>query len=94
MSDTSPDVLALRDTLLYELTKALALPDRSLVRGIIRGIFGKATEKFSELAIGLDRAVGISGVSGGANWILPRFVKSHIARGIENRTSARPKLPR
>jgi hypothetical protein len=78
------DIQRLKELLIYELTKALGLPQSNSARSMIRAIFGKATQKFSELAIGLDRAVGEGGVSVGANWVLPRFVNSHIARGVEN----------
>jgi hypothetical protein len=78
------EILRLKEMLVYELTKALGLPDRSSANSIIRAIFGKAAKKFSELAVGLDRAVAQGGVSAGANWILPNFVKSHFARGTEN----------
>ena len=78
------DIHRLKELLVDELTKALGLPQRSSVKSMIRGVFGKVLQKFSELAVGLDRAVAAGGLSAGANWILPRFVKSHVANGIEN----------
>jgi hypothetical protein len=86
------NIQRLKEMLVYELTKALGLPQTSSARSVIRGLFGRATEKFSELALGLDGAVGEGGVSVGANWVLPRFVKSHIARGIENIPTEGPLL--
>jgi hypothetical protein len=84
MNAEPSEIQRLKELLVYELTKALGLPDKNSARSIIRAIFGKAAKKFSELAVGLDKAVGEGGVSAGANWVLPRFVKSHIARGIDN----------
>ena len=84
MTETTTDIRTLSDTLVYELTKALGLSQRSSVKSIIRGVFGKAIQKFSELSVGLDKAVAEGGVSAGANWILPHFVKKHISRGTEN----------
>jgi len=78
------DIHRLKELLVDELTKALGLPQRNSVKSMIRGVFGKALQKFSELAVGLDRAVATGGLSAGANWILPRFVKNHVANGIEN----------
>lgn len=78
------EIRTLSETLIYEITKALGLPDKSSAKRVIRGMFGKAAKKFSELAVGLDRAVAQGGLSAGANWILPRFVKSHFALGTDN----------
>ncbi len=84
MNDELAEIQRLKELLVYELTKALGLPQRNSVKSVIRWVFGKALQKFSELAVGLDQAVAQGGVSAGANWILPRFVKSHAARGTEN----------
>jgi hypothetical protein len=84
MKDELSDTYPLKEQLVYELTKALGLPQRNFVKSVIRWVFGKALKKFSELAVGLDQAVAQGGVSAGANWILPHFVKSHFARGTEN----------
>ena len=84
MNGETSEILKLKELLVDELNKALGLPDRSSAKNIIRGIFGRAAKKFSELAVGLDRAVGEGGVSAGANWILPHFVKSHLAQGIDH----------
>lgn len=84
MSDTITEIRRLKEMLVYELAKALGLSDSNSARNLVRGIFGKAANKFSELAVGLDRAVGEGGVSAGANWVLPRFVKNHFAHGTEN----------
>lgn len=86
----SPDIHSLTETLIYELTKAFALPQRESVKRWIRLVFGKAARAAAELGIGLDRAVAEGGLCGGARWLLPRFVKTHEARGVENIPPAGP----
>jgi 1-acyl-sn-glycerol-3-phosphate acyltransferase len=34
--------------------------------------------------MGLDEAIAEGGIHGGARWLLPKFVRSHEARGVEN----------
>jgi hypothetical protein len=74
----------LTENLVYEITKALALPQRPSVRRLIARLTGKAIRRFCELAAGLDCVVEKEGIPGGARWLLPRFVKGHSARGVEN----------
>lgn len=81
---TSLDLHTLSETLIYELTKALALPQTERAKRWVRLIFGKAARAAAEVGLGLDRAVAEGGLYGGARWLLPRFVKSHAARGVEN----------
>ena len=84
MSATEPTVQTLYDSLIFELTKAFALPQTRSARQIVRWVFGRAAQRVAELGIGLDREVEHGGLRGGARWLLPRFVKSHAARGEEN----------
>ena len=74
----------LSETLIYELTKAFALPQTERTRSIIRFIFSRAVRVAAETGIGLDCAVAEGGLAGGARWLLPRFVKSYQAQGVEN----------
>jgi len=78
------EIRTLTETLIYELTKALALPKTEWTAKLVRLIFGKAAHAAAEVGIGLDRAVAEGGISAGARWVLPRFVKSYEACGIEN----------
>jgi len=78
------DIHTLTDTLIYELTKAFALPQTRRAKRVIRLIFGRAARAASKIGIELDQAVASGGVAGGARWILPRFVKSHQAKGEES----------
>ncbi|HSL46514.1 MAG TPA: 1-acyl-sn-glycerol-3-phosphate acyltransferase [Anaerolineales bacterium] len=74
----------LTENLVYEITKALALPPTPWIRKVIASLTGRAIRGFVELASDLDCVVGADGVAGGARWLLPRFVKGHTACGVEN----------
>jgi len=80
----------LTENLVFEITKALALPQTQVVRKIIGTLAAKAIRGFAELASDLDCVVGKEGIPGGARWLLPRFVKGHSARGVENIPPAGP----
>ena len=73
----------LSESFVSELTKAMALPQTESVRGLVRLMFGKATRRFSEIAIGLDREIEQHGSAAGARWLLPHFVAGYEARGME-----------
>lgn len=83
-------IQALADMLIFELSKAMALPPTRQVLQTTRLLFGKAARRFSELAVGLDRAIAEQGTAGGARWILPSFTKAYTARGVENIPSSGP----
>jgi hypothetical protein len=78
--------------LIYELVKAFALPPSDLTNRLIRLTFGKAARATAEVGIGLDCAVAEGGLPAGARWLLPRFVKSHSACGVENIPDSGPLL--
>lgn len=84
MNQPDSEITALSNSLLYELTKALGLNQHSIFGRALYPLFKKATIKFAEIGVGLDRVVAESGVLAGARWALPRFVKNHLARGVEN----------
>jgi hypothetical protein len=84
MNKPTLKVDALTETLIFEITKALALPQTQTVRKIVRLLAGKAAHRFSELAIELDSVIEQDGLAAGARWLLPRFVRSHSACGVEN----------
>jgi hypothetical protein len=89
MSDTAL-TRVLTETLVDEITKALALPRTKPIRSLIAALVGKPIRGFSELASDLDCVVGEEGIAGGARWLLPRFVKDHSAQGVENIPPAGP----
>jgi hypothetical protein len=84
MITQNEEIHALSETLIYELTKAFALPQTERAKSIIRLVFGRAARLTAKVGIGLDCAVAEGGISAGARWLLPRFVKSYKARGVEN----------
>jgi acyltransferase-like protein len=84
------EIHALTETLIYELVKAFALPGSKLATRPIRLTFGKAARATAEVGIGLDCAVAEGGLPAGARWLLPRFVKSHSACGVENIPASGP----
>ncbi len=90
MSALEQEIQNLSNMLVYELAKAMNLPQTQRAKQVIRMLFGRAAQKFSELAVGLDRVVGEHGIAAGARWVLPRFVKEHAARGLENIPPAGP----
>ena len=84
MISQADEIHALTETLIYELVKAFGLPGSELSKKLIRLTFGKAARATARVGIGLDCAVAEGGLPAGARWLLPRFVKSHSACGVEN----------
>lgn len=83
MTAHTEEIIALKETLIYELTKALALPQKAWARHVVRFVFGRAATAAARVGLSLDQAVAEGGLPGGARWILPRFVRSHASRGTE-----------
>ncbi len=73
----------LNDTLLLEIVRAMALPQTRNIKTVVRLIFGRATRRFSELVLGLDREIKLHGSAAGARWLLPHFVAEYEALGEE-----------
>ncbi len=90
MQAPGDEVQALSNSLIYELTKALALPQTAPVRQLVRLLFGRAALRFAELAVGLDRVVAEEGVASAAQWLLPRFTCAYSTRGTENIPASGP----
>lgn len=90
MTINSVEVHTLTETLIFELTKAFALPQTPRAQNLIRLIFGKAARAAATVGVDLDHAVAVGGLPGGARWLLPRFVKSHEARGVEHIPTSGP----
>ena len=84
MFENATEILTLREALVYELTKALRLSQEGGLGKAMQPLFERATERFAELGLGLDRVVAEQGVAAGAHWVLPRFVKNFTARGVEH----------
>jgi hypothetical protein len=90
MNEHDSEIQTLTETLIYDLTKAFALPQKPWAKNIVRLIFGRAIHAAAEVGIGLDSASAEGGLPAGARWVLPRFVKGHEARGIENIPASGP----
>lgn len=84
MTEYTAKVNSLTETLIFEITKALALPPTRRNRKMIGLLAGKAARRSSELAIELDHIVERDGLAAGARWLLPKFAKSYSATGLEN----------
>ncbi|MGZ9234785.1 MAG: hypothetical protein ACXW4E_04605, partial [Anaerolineales bacterium] len=92
MSEILSNVQKLDESLLFELRRAMALPQNEYIKSCIRLIFGRAPRKFSELVLGLDGEIEKHGPSAGARWLLPHFVAGFEARGEEIIPKAGPLL--
>ena len=83
LADIHPDLQKLNEAFLFEITRAMALPQTETFRSVVRLMFGRATQKFSELVLDLDDEVGRKGSAAGARWLLRHFVSRHEASGTE-----------
>jgi hypothetical protein len=69
---------------LFEIARAMGLPQSKEVLKVIELIFGRATKRFSKLVMGLDREIEKNGSVAGVRWMLPHFVAGYHACGVEN----------
>jgi hypothetical protein len=90
LTEYTAKVNSLTETLIFEMTKALALPQTPRNRKLIGLLAAKAARRFSELAIELDHTIDREGLAAGARWLLPKFAKSFSANGVENIPSNGP----
>ena len=73
----------LNESFLFEITKAMALPQTKNTQLLTRLLFGRATFRFSEIILGFDREVEQRGAMAGARWLLPYFTAGYKASGTE-----------
>ncbi|MBC7876183.1 MAG: 1-acyl-sn-glycerol-3-phosphate acyltransferase [Anaerolineales bacterium] len=83
MYDINSNLQELNETFLFELTKAMGLPQTNSVRTMIRLAFGKAMLRVSRVILGLDHEIERNGSMAGARWLLPHFVAGYEASGTE-----------
>ncbi|MFZ5821138.1 MAG: 1-acyl-sn-glycerol-3-phosphate acyltransferase [Chloroflexota bacterium] len=83
MNAQAPTIHALSEMLIHELARAMARPHSQALKNILRRLFGGTVRRFSGLALELDQVVAEGGLSAGARWALPRFVKTNEARGAD-----------
>jgi hypothetical protein len=88
--DKQGQITTLTDILINEMANALAISPTASANQMIRIIFRKAARIAAEVGIGLDCAVAEGGISAGARWILPRFVKGYESRGAETIPASGP----
>jgi acyltransferase-like protein len=84
------DIIA--ESLIFDITKALALPTTDFFKSIVRLFLGRVAHTAAEVAMEIDCAIAEGGAAAGARKTLPRFVKSYEARGLENIPSHGPLL--
>jgi len=92
LSSTYPNLNQLNGAILFEITRAMALPQTESTRTLARLIFGKATRRFSKIVLDLDHEVEKNGSAAGVRWLLPQFVADHKANGTEIIPSQGPLL--
>jgi len=78
------EIDTIAESMIYDITKALALPQTEFVKSVIRLLLGKVAHTAAEVAMEVDCAIAEGGAAAGARKSLPRFVKSYEAKGIEN----------
>jgi hypothetical protein len=74
----------LDNSFIFEIVKAMGLPQTKLTQSMARLFFGRATNRFSEMVLELDRQIEQNGSAAGARWLLTHFVAGHEAAGLEN----------
>jgi Acyltransferase len=84
MTTETDQIDIITESMIFDLTKALALPQTEFVKSVVRLVLGKVAHTAAEVAMEVDCAVAEGGAAAGARKSLPRFVKSYEARGIEN----------
>jgi hypothetical protein len=80
--DNQIDIIA--ESLIFDITKALAMPTTDFFKSVVRLFLGKVAHTAAEVAMEVDCAVAEGGTVAGARATLHRFVKSYEARGLEN----------
>ena len=86
------NIQQMTESLLFQLRKAMGVPQTGSLSALIQYMFGRSVRRFSALALGLDRVIGQHGTAAGARWLLPNFVVDHSAQGIENIPNEGPLL--
>ena len=84
MNTEANQIQTITDSMIFDLTRAFALPETELTRSFVRLILGRVACTAAEVAMEVDCAVADGGAAAGARRSLPRFVKSYEARGVEN----------
>jgi hypothetical protein len=73
----------LRRTITDEVFIAMGVQRTSWVRRAFGGLVYPAAQRFAKISAGFDQEVAKGGFPAGARWILPGFVHSFEARGVD-----------
>ena len=92
MSIETKEIDLIAESMIYDLTKAFALPQTVFVKSIVRLFVGQVAYTAAQVAMDVDCAIAAGGAAAGARRTLPRFVKSYEGRGVENIPPAGPLL--
>ena len=84
MASHTVDIQTLYESVIFELTKAFALPQTDRAHAVVEFFLGKAARAGAQAGAELDHVIAKGGTNAGASWFIARFVKSHEARGVEN----------
>ncbi len=84
MTSRTADPQALYESVIFELTKAFALPQTDRAHLLVDFFLGKAARAGALAGSELDNVIARGGTNAGANWFIARFVRTHEARGVEN----------
>lgn len=84
MTSRTADIQTLYESVIFELTKAFALPQTDRAHALVEFFLGKAARAGAQAGAELDHVVAHGGTNAGASWFIARFVQSHEARGVEN----------
>lgn len=71
----------LSDSILNEISKAMALPESKFSKALVRFLFGKAVLRFSKLLLLLDEKIKEDGIAAAAHWMLPRVTAGYHVSG-------------
>lgn len=83
MTDPTSTHYDLNNALLFEIRRAMGLPQTRSVEVVLNSLLGNTTRKCARLLLELDHQVELNGSAGGARWLLAHFVREHKAAGVE-----------
>lgn len=80
----SIEVSTLTHLINNEVIQAMGLPTESWLGQRLHPLLARATRRFSEMFVEVDRIVAAQGLPAGARWLLLQLVKGFEARGVEH----------
>jgi 1-acyl-sn-glycerol-3-phosphate acyltransferase len=92
MSDDEKQKIALAESLIFQVARAMALPQTGVVKNLLRWAIGRPARRLAGIAIELDRRLAQDGLAGGARWLMSHFMTSYQACQSELIPQAGPLL--